>query len=198
MIGSLRGVLTERDREGEVMVEVAGVGWRVRTTPATAVSVGDIGDDVFVYIYHHINDKTQVLFGFLSSEERQMFEAIISAQGIGPAMGLAILGVHGPAELRDVLIAEDIGALSLVPGVGKKTAQKLLLALKSKIVDIDLDLTSGALGSGASSATSDAREALLGLGYSDDAVRDALRDLPTEESSEALLKAALQRLASTS
>ena len=198
MIGSLRGVLTERDREGEVMVEVAGVGWRVRTTPATAVSVGDIGEDVFVYVYHHINDKTQVLFGFLSSEERQMFEAIISAQGIGPAMGLAILGVHGPAELRDVLIAEDIGALSLVPGVGKKTAQKLLLALKSKIVDIDLDLTSGALGSGASSATSDAREALLGLGYSDDAVRDALRDLPTEESSEALLKAALQRLASTS
>lgn len=201
MIGSLRGVLTERDIKGEVMVEVGGVGWRVSVTPATATALGDIGSETFLHIHHHIREGDQQLFGFHSGEERRMFVALISAHGVGPSLGLAILAVHGPGELASVLRTEDVAALCLVPGVGKKTAARLVVELKSKIVDIDLDFAGGAVGgaaTGPASATNDVVEALATMGFSDAEITTVMRDLSdtsTAEGPEELLKAALQRLA---
>ncbi len=201
MIGSLRGKLTERDIKGEVLIEVNGIGWRASVTPATATSLGDIGSDVFLHIHHHIREGDQQLFGFLSSEERRMFVALISAHGVGPSLGLAILAVHGPGELASVLRTEDVAALCLVPGVGKKTAARLVVDLKSKIVDIDLDFASGAVGGGAAgpaSATNDVVEALATMGFSDTEITTVMRDLADTseaDSPEELLKDALKRLA---
>lgn len=198
MIGSLRGALIERDIKGEVLIEVAGVGWRVSVTPATAAALGELGEEVFVHVHHHIREGDQQLFGFLSGEERRMFIALISAHGVGPSLGLAILAVHGPGELARVLTEEDVAALCLVPGVGKKTAARLVVDLKSKIVDIDLDLVDGAVGGGGGvggGATNDVREALATMGFAEEEIRHVITDLDAQEGAEAMLKHALKRLA---
>lgn len=196
MIGSLRGQLVDR-LDSQVMIEVAGVGYRVTVSPATAVALGELGDDVFVHVHHHFREDDQTLYGFTTRPERSCFEVLISAHGVGPSLALAILAVHDPAGLARVLATEDLAALCLVPGVGNKTAQRLLVELKEKLVLPDVDLTGASepLSPGAASGLADVREALTGLGYSTDEIQAALRELPTDVDASVLLKAALQRLA---
>ena len=134
MIGSIRGLLLERFSEaekGEVLVETAGIGYRIIVTPTTAVKIGEKGSEVFVYTYHLIREADQALYGFLDRAERICFEALLTAHGVGPSLALAVLGVHGPNELFQVVNNDDISSLCLVPGVGKKTATRLLVELKS-------------------------------------------------------------------
>lgn len=201
MIGSLRGTLLER-RDDEVLVEVAGIGYRVTVSPTTALGLGDVGDEVFVWVHHHIREDHQALYGFATAESRLCFTALLGAHGVGPALALAILSVHGPQDLARVLADDDVAALCLVPGVGKKTATRLLVELKSRL-DIPLDI--GAVGgrtdaatpatAGGASARADVREALAGLGYTVDDIRSVLADLPDSDDASALLRDALQRLA---
>lgn len=196
MIGSLRGELLDRTLSGEVLVEVAGVGYRVVVSPSTAVAVGEVGESVFLHVHHHIREDAQTLYGFTSRDERIAFEALLSAHGVGPALALAILSVHPPASLQRVLADDDLAALCLVPGVGKKTAQRLLVELKSKLDVPDLDDPSSPAGSDrTSSARSDVHDALAGLGYGPDEIRDAVRDLPPDGDPADLLKSALAHLA---
>ncbi|QGG95151.1 Holliday junction branch migration protein RuvA [Actinomarinicola tropica] len=199
MIGSLRGHLLDRTLSGEVLVEVQGVGYRVTVSPSTALDVGDIGGEVFLHVHHHIREDAQTLYGFTTRDERIAFEALLSAHGVGPALALAILSVHPPGSLARVLADDDLAALCLVPGVGKKTAQRLLVELKSKLDVPDLDdARSAPVGSapaGGGSSRSDVHDALAGLGYGPDEIREALRDLPAEGDASALLKEALKRLA---
>lgn len=196
MIGSLRGELLDRTLSGEVLVEVAGVGYRVVVSPSTAIAVGDIGESVFLHVHHHIREDAQTLYGFTSREERIAFEALLSAHGVGPALALAILSVHPPASLSRVLADDDLAALCLVPGVGKKTAQRLLVELKSKLDIPDLDDGVVVSANGArTSVRSDVHDALVGLGYGPDEIRDVVRDLPSEGDPVELVKAALARLA---
>jgi len=196
MIGTLRGALIDRGAN-DVIVEVAGVGYRITASPATVVAFGELGAEVFVHIHHHYREDDQTLYGFTSREERLCFEALISAHGVGPSMGLAILGVHDPAGLATVLATEDLAALCLVPGVGKKTAQRLLVELKEKLdmPDVDLTAASSPASTAAANELADVREALAGLGYGGDEIQAALKDLPTDASASVLLKQALQRLA---
>ena len=165
--------------------------------PATVVALGELGDEVFLHIHHHYREDDQTLYGFASREERMCFEALISAHGVGPSLGLAILGVHDPAGLATVLATEDLAALCLVPGVGKKTAQRLLVELKEKLElpDVDLTAVSSPASVGAASELADVREALAGLGYGADEIQLALKDLPVDGDASVLLKQALQRLA---
>ncbi|MDZ7733414.1 MAG: Holliday junction branch migration protein RuvA [Acidimicrobiia bacterium] len=123
----MRGVLLDRSLDGELLVEVAGVGYRVAVSPATALAIGEVGDEVFLHTHHHLREDTQTLYGFASREARVCFEALLSAHGVGPSLALAILSVHDPAALRQILLDEDVAALCLVPGVGKKTAARLLV-----------------------------------------------------------------------
>ena len=196
MIGSLRGVLIDRSG-GEITIEVGGVGYRLVVSPATTVALGELGDDVFVFVHHHFREDDQTLYGFVARDERVCFEALISAHGVGPSLALAILGVHDPAGLAAVLATEDLAALCLVPGVGKKTAQRLLVELKEKLELPDVDLTSAATPSTATTASelADVRDALTGLGYATDEIQAALKDLPTDGDASVILKQALQRLA---
>jgi Holliday junction DNA helicase RuvA len=199
-IGTLRGTLAERSPTGEVLVDVAGVGYRVQAGPLTAARLGDVGSEVFVWIHHHVREDAQLLYGFASRDERACFEALIGAHGVGPALALAILSVHQPDALRRVLADDDVAALCLVPGVGKKTAARLLVELKSR-----LDLPEGEAvpastnGNGASPATvarTDVRDALVSLGYGAEEISEALRSLPDGDDTGELLKLALRQLAS--
>ena len=203
MIGSLRGTLLERSQLNEVLVEVMGVGYRVTVSPATVVELGDPDDEVFLYIHHHRREDAETLYGFRSRDERVCFEALLGAHGVGPALALAILSVHAPIALRQVLAEDDLSALCLVPGVGKKTAARLLVELKSRLDIPDLDLSVPDTGTAAGStrvpastaARADVREALAGLGYQPDEVLAVLRELPDGDDSATLLRDALQRLA---
>lgn len=198
MIGSLRGTLLDR-AGGELAIEVVGVGYRVQVSPTTAISIGDLGDEVFCWIHLHQRDEAPTLYGFATKDERLCFEALLGAHGVGPALALAILSVHSPVHLARIVAEDDIGALCLVPGVGKKTAARLLLDLKSRLSVPDLGHVAAPAASTGSTAGSgaraDVREALSGLGYTDTEIREVMSDLPDDGDAGLLLKDALQRLA---
>jgi Holliday junction DNA helicase RuvA len=170
MIGSLRGNVVERLSDGSVLLEVGGVGYSIQVTPRTLAEL-EPTSPAFLYVHHHIREDAQTLFGFLQRDERQLFQTLIAAHGVGPAMAMSILATHSPRALVDIVASSDLAALTLVPGVGKKTAERLLVELRGK-----LSLSSPAEVPGASSVTSEVRQALLGLGYTETEVRDVLRE----------------------
>ena len=213
MIGSLRGVVIDRDHAiddrsatVEATIEVAGIGYRVTATAATLSRLPS-DETVLVYIHHHIREADQKLYGFLSKDERSAFEGLLSAHGVGPAMALAVLATHPVDQLARILAEDDLTALCEVPGVGKKTAQRLLVELKNTLVlpaldgpgpTIDLN---GSAGRDGPSPLVDVREALTNLGYSSDEVRRAVASLPADEvdggDAGQLLKLALLGLAAS-
>ncbi|MEJ6512512.1 MAG: Holliday junction branch migration protein RuvA [Actinomycetota bacterium] len=199
MIGSVRGTLLERLPSGEVLVEVSGIGYRVIVAPSTASSLGETGSKVFLHTHHHRREDAETLYGFPSSEQRMVFEALLSAHGVGPAMALGIMSVHSPSALVRVLANDDIDALCLVPGVGKKTAARLLIELKSKLDIPGLDIGVGSAlvdgTGGGSSSVADVRSALTELGYGPEEVAEAVKELPDSSDTAELLRLALQRLA---
>jgi Holliday junction DNA helicase RuvA len=194
MIGSLRGVVLDRTPPSTLLVEVGGVGYRV-TVPAPVLAVAELGGPIFVHVHTHVREDAIVLFGFATRDERGCFEALIAAHGVGPGLALNILSVHSPAGLRRVVATDDIDALTLVPGVGKKTAARLLIELKSALAPGDDDDLVIVVGGEGPSARSEVRAALAGLGYGADEVREAVRELPDDGSVEDLLKSALKQLA---
>jgi Holliday junction DNA helicase RuvA len=195
MIGSLRGTVLERSADAQVLLEVYGVGYRVTVTPRTLAGL-DVGAEAFLHVHHHIREDAQTLYGFASRDERVCFEALLGAHRVGPALALAILGTHGPGELRRVVLDNDVAALTLVPGVGKQTAARLLLELKGRLDGAGLDgLLPAANGNGAPTAAQAVAEALAGLGYTTEEIRDALRELTAGTDPSELLRDALKVLA---
>ena len=192
MIGSLRGTLVDRDPAGEVLVEVGGVGYRALVPPSTLAALGAVGGSVFLHTHLHVREDALTLYAFASRDERVCFEALLGAHGVGPALALAILGVHRPDALRTAVADDDVDALCLVPGVGKKTAARLLLELKSR-----LDVPEGEIVylPSALAPRNDVKEALVALGYGPEEVRVAVHELPTDGDTSVLLKEALTRLA---
>jgi Holliday junction DNA helicase RuvA len=146
---------------------------------------------VFLYVHHHIREDGQTLFGFLRRDERAAFDILIATHGIGPALAVAILGTHSPTALVDIVAGNDLGALTLVPGVGKKTAERLLVELRNRLNLPMLDPLS--TGSG-STAVGNVREALAGLGYASEEIREAMRELSDTDTAEDLLRDALRLL----
>jgi holliday junction DNA helicase RuvA len=193
MIGSLRGTVLERSTESSVLVEVGGVGYVVTVTPRTLAEL-EPSSPAFLYIHHHIREDAQTLYGFRSRDERAAFEVLIATHGIGPALAVAILGTHSPSALVDIVATADLGALTLVPGVGKKTAERLLVELRNRLDLPMLDPVTVSSGGQGPSVVGDVREALAGLGYAPDEVRDALRELPANADASSLLRDALKLL----
>jgi Holliday junction DNA helicase RuvA len=193
VIGSVRGCVIERSVGGEALIEVGGVGYRVQV-PISAIPTLEAGSQAFLFTHLHVRDDAMILFGFPTRDERDTFEALIAATGVGPKLALAILSVHAPSALRRCLAEDDLDALVLVPGVGKRTAQRLLIELKARLDVPDLDLTA-VPGSPSSSARAEVRDALANLGYSPDEVRETLGQLVDEGTVEDLLRDALRLLA---
>ena len=193
MIGSVRGTVVERTATGEVLVEVGGVGYRVHV-PASALPTLHPGDAAFLFTHLHVREDAMVLYGFPTRDERDTFEALIGTTGVGPKLALAMLSVHSPTALRRALLEDDLAALTLVPGVGKRTAQRLLVELKARLEVPELDLTQTG---GGPAPRAEVRAALAGLGYGPDEVRDVVGQLPEGGSVEDLLREALKLLAVT-
>jgi Holliday junction DNA helicase RuvA len=195
MIGSIRGTVLERTATGEVLVEVGGVGYRA-SVPTGALVKLIPGEPAFLFTHLHVREDAMVLFGFPTRDERDTFESLLVASGVGPKLALAILSVHTPNALRRALAHDDLDALVLVPGVGRRTAQRLLVDLKARLSVPDLDL--GEHGE-ATTGRAEVREALSGLGYSSDEVREVLANLDGDDGDddvpvETLLRDALRQL----
>lgn len=193
MIGSVRGVVLERDLAGTVLIEVGGIGYVVHVTPRTLAEL-EPSTTAFLYTHHHVREENQQLFGFIGRDERITFHQLIGTQGIGPVVAMAMIATYTPAALVDIVASADVGALSLVPGIGKRTAEKLLVLLKSRLNVPILDGVIGAVGGGRGSAVGDVREALASLGYGEAEIRDTLRELPDEADASSLLREALKSL----
>lgn len=193
MIGSVRGTVVDRSAAGEVLVETGGVGYRL-LVPLGALPDLAPGASVFCFTHLHVREDAMTLYGFPSREERDTFEVLIGASGVGPKLALAILSVHSPSALRRALVEDDLDALTLVPGVGKRTAQRLLVDLKARL-DVPLteivDADPGAPGR----SRAEVREALAGLGYAPEEVRAVMGQLPDDGAVEDLLRDALRLLA---
>jgi Holliday junction DNA helicase RuvA len=193
LIGSVRGTVIERGATGEVLVEVGGVGYRAHV-PLGALPSLHPGDATFLFTHLHVREDAMVLYGFPTRDERDTFEALIGTTGVGPKLALAMLSVHSPSALRRSLLEDDLAALTMVPGVGKRTAQRLLVELKARLEMPDVDLTEAG---GRPAPRSEVRVALAGLGYAPDEVRDVVAQLPEDGSVEDLLREALKLLAVT-
>ncbi len=215
MIGSLRGTVLDRTvmagQAAEVLLEVGGVGYRVVVPSGSVGQITGPGTSAFLHVHTHVREDAIVLYGFPSRAERYCFEVLISAHGVGPAVALALLSVHSPAALQRAVLSDDVDALMLVPGIGRKTASRLLLELKTKL-EVDLDGLGLRLdGDGGVDALApppstdgtrhvvetraDVRAALLGLGYGSDEIRQALARLPAEGPLEDHIRLALRELA---
>jgi Holliday junction DNA helicase RuvA len=202
MIGSLRGTILERTAgEGpaaQLLIEVGGVGYRAHV-PATALDkLGPPGSTAFLHVHTYVREDAIVLYGFATREERSCFELLIGAHGVGPAVALALLSVHTPSALRRAVHSDDTDALMMVPGIGKKTATRLILELKSKLDSTDADSVLhlvGSGGAGGSATRGDVRTALAGLGYGGEEIREALALVPPDGSVEDQLRHALRELA---
>lgn len=199
MIGSLRGVLLSRSPDAELLLEVSGVGYRVQATPRTAAAAGELGSEAFVHVCHIVREDAETLYGFATLDERRTFEALIGARGVGPTLALSIMAVHDPDGLRRVVATDDVDMLCMVPGVGPKTAVRMLVELKSRL---DLpeaetppvaDVRSPVAGAG-DDVRLDVRAALDGLGYGADEIRTVLAELPAGDDAGRLLREALRRL----
>ena len=193
MIGSLRGMLVDRPAPGEIIVDVGGVGYRVSVPTSLLAGLGAHGSEVFLHVHTHVREDAIVLFGFAHADERRCFEALLGAHGVGPSLALAILSSLSPAALSTAVLEDDVDTLCLVPGVGKKTAARLLLELKAR-----LDLPS--LGTdrpvaGASSPRAEARAALVELGYGPEDIRSVLDVVDDGGPVEQIVRSALRELA---
>jgi Holliday junction DNA helicase RuvA len=215
VIGLLRGAVVVRSGEGEVIIDVGGVGYRVAVTPATAAAlvVGGTAAEATLYVHTHVREDAIVLYGFVHDDERRCFEVLLGSHGVGPALALAIMASLSPAALSTAVLEEDLDTLCTVPGVGRKTAARLLIELKSRLDLPDLSLSGAGVGGGAGAvgngsgpgdpglrpsrtSRAEARAALSELGYASDEIRGALDGLRDDVGVEEMLRLALRELAS--
>jgi holliday junction DNA helicase RuvA len=160
VIARIRGRPVAHDAEGLVL-EVAGVGYRVLATP-TAIRKADGADEVVVETHLHVREDALQLFGFADADERILFEQLLSVSGVGPKVALAIVSGYSPGELKRAIVREDADLFQTIPGIGKKTAQRVVLELKEKIAPLAA-VEAPHLGAGDGHVV--ARDALVELGY---------------------------------
>lgn len=193
MISLLRGTVVDAAVDWLVL-DVGGVGYEVRTPPSVRARPGD---ELSVHTHLVVSDDALTLYGFASVDERALFLALTGVSRVGPKLALAALGALGADRLREAVGTEDVTALTAVPGIGKKGAQRLILELRETLVPAD-DPVGPATGNGTSSdARAEVRQALAGLGYAPDEAQAALSAVPTDtDDPEELLRVALQQLGS--
>ncbi len=175
-------------------MEVGGVGYRASVPNSLAAGLGRQGSEVFLHVHTHVREDAIVLFGFAHADERRCFEALLGAHGVGPSLALAILSALSPAALSTAVLEDDVDTLCLVPGVGKKTAARLLLELKARL---DLPTLGGESASGTTggSPRAEVRAALVELGYGPDEIRGVMDVVDEGEPVAEMVRSALRELA---
>ncbi|MCL2402868.1 MAG: Holliday junction branch migration protein RuvA [Coriobacteriia bacterium] len=203
MIAFLAGTLAHKAAD-RLYLEVGGVGYELAASTRTLSSLGSRGEDVLLYTYLHVRENEVSLFGFVDEEEKRVFLALIDISGIGPKVALAVLSTLQPRMLAGAVATEDIALISSVPGIGKKTAQRLIIELKGKLDTVfpaqsgEAPADTGAKAIGTDSdehgALADAQAALFSMGFSAAEIAEAFAGAPAEASSETLLKHALANM----
>ncbi len=190
MIAFLTGRIAGKG-SGYALLDVGGVGYRLLMSTASLASLPAQGDEVTVHTHLHVREDELTLFGFESVAEKEAFEALLTVNGVGPKVALATLSALSPDTLAAAVASEDVALVSSVPGIGKKTAQRIILDLQDKLA-APMSV-GGAATSVAAAASAEAREALLAMGFSAIESANALKGAP-EGDAEATLKYALVRL----
>lgn len=195
MIAQLRGTLGDK-RPNQVLVDVGGVGYLVHIPLSTFYALGDLHSTVTLLIYTHVREDALSLYGFLSAREKHLFELLISASGVGPVLALKILSGMSVDDLVPAVRAGDLARLTRIPGVGRKTAERIIVELRDKLEA--MESPEGARQPTAATGTAgDVVSALLNLGYEQRAAEQAVERAGkngTADSFEALLRSALQQL----
>ncbi len=186
MIGRLRGTIVDRGHE-TIVLEVGSVGYLVSVTPRTLSDLPGVGEEVVLHTHLHVREDQLALFGFGTTGDKELFGMLLGVSGVGPKVAMSILATMTYEQLGAAVASDDIPALTAVPGIGKRSAQKLLLELKPKMDLLeDVSTVTGPMG--------EVRQALEGLGYGADEIRGTLADMPNDLPIEELLKRSLQQL----
>ncbi len=192
MIGRLSGTLVEKNPP-QLLVDVGGVGYEVDVPMSTFYNLPHLGERVTLLTHFIVREDAQLLYGFLTASERAAFREVIRISGVGPRTALSILSGLSVSELAQAVTAQDSKRLVKVPGIGKKTAERLLLELKGRL-GADLPLVAASAAAGAESHA-DISQALIALGYNEKEAEAALKVLPPDVGVSEGIKLALKRLA---
>lgn len=192
MIGSVRGTLTSKHAP-TVIVEAGGIGYEVDTPMSTFLELPENGADVFLYTHLLVREDAQTLYGFSTPDEKQLFRTLLKVSGVGAKMGLAILSAMSASEFERCVQIEDTAMLVKIPGVGKKTAERLIIEMRDKLGSIAIQAPVAGSRVVESNPRSEAIDALVTLGYKPAEVRRLLGEMDLEDqSAEDIIRLALR------
>ncbi|MBF0419534.1 MAG: Holliday junction branch migration protein RuvA [Magnetococcales bacterium] len=200
MIALLQGTVAEKNTD-EAIIDVQGVGYRVFISLLTLEKLPDIGQATRLFIHTNVREDAFHLYGFSSTDEKELFKHLVSVNGIGPKLAIAVLSVLSPAALVAAIVAEDLPALVRIPGIGKKTGLRILMELKDRVSVFSHTPTTGSLPVAFNATSPSPRQsiksALINLGYKGSDAERALQSLPPEtlENIPLGIRAALKVLA---
>jgi holliday junction DNA helicase RuvA len=196
MIYRLRGTLVEKDTEG-VVIDVGGVGYRSSASLTTLRALPSLGEECVIHTRLVVREDAMLLFGFAEREERAAFDVLTAVSKVGPKLAISILSSMSPQEVSEAVARGDVIKLSSVPGLGKKTAERLVLELRGKsLATFGPEPVAAGGGGGGGGPYMEARDALAALGYRLEEAEKALNDVPPQDSVEKYIKEALRRIGS--
>jgi Holliday junction DNA helicase RuvA len=187
MIGRLRGLLAAKGAD-RVVLDVGGIGYEVAVTPTGLTELPAIGEEAVLHTHLHVREDLLQLYGFASEDERGLFRLLVGVSGVGPKLAMAILATLRPDELRRAVLTDDTASLTAVPGIGLRSAQKLMLELRPRLELPDTELAPSG------TVVAEVRLALEGLGYQTSEIHAAMREVPADLSLEETLRLSLQEL----
>ncbi len=193
MIHRLRGILVEKDTEG-VVLDVGGVGYRASASLTTLRALPSLGEECVIHTRMVVREDAMLLFGFADRGERAAFDSLTAVSKVGPKLALSILSAMGPQEVAEAVGRGDVVKLASVPGLGRKTAERLVLELRGKNLAA---FDPGILGGDVGGPYVEAREALTALGYSMEEAEKALKEVPPQDTVQRYVKEALRRIGGT-
>ena len=183
MISYVKGTLVEKT-PARIVVESAGVGYEILVPLSSFDVIGEVGSQVKIYTYFHVREDSHTLFGFATPEERKLFQMLISVSGIGPRSALTILSGVSVEDFCEAIVTEQVDFLTAISGIGKKTAQRLIVELKNRISDVRVRVEVGARKPGMQSMISEAVQALVSLGFPRASARKAVEKCISEADRE--------------
>jgi Holliday junction DNA helicase RuvA len=186
MIGRLRGVLVS-SREERVCLDVGGVGYELTMTPRDLASLPGVGEEIVIHVHTHVREDEISLYGFAAEADRDLYRILLTANGVGPKLAMALLASLSAEDIIRAITGGDPDALTLAPGVGTRGAPKIVLELAPKVAGHGVDVTTF-------SSLTAVRQALEGLGYSTAEINSVIGELDPDEPLEDQIKSALQSL----
>lgn len=187
MIGMLSGTVAAVRGE-RLLLDVHGVGYEINLTAKSIAALPPVGESTIVFTHLHVREDGMTLYGFPTEADRDLFRVLLGASGVGPKVALGMLGVFSADAIRKVVATEDVKALTAVPGIGQRGAQKIILDLKPRLADLEADVLEG------SSASGQFRDALEGLGYTSAEIREVAPLVDSEAPVTEQIRQALREL----